>query len=117
MQRKNALHAGAEADPAHSEGRAGCAALLGNHHTFKSLNAFLDLFAFAFLQAHVHFDGVARTKFRQIFAQLRFMEFTDDQIHVRYSLQTHSDGASSSKTNHYYSQICAAILPSIALCL
>ena len=73
VERKDALNAGAEADAANGEGGAGGAALLGDHHAFKGLDAFLDLFAFAFKEADVDADGVARAELRQIFAQLRFV--------------------------------------------
>src|SRR5262249_46904191 len=97
-----ALDAGAKAHAADGEGGAGSAALLGNHYAFKSLQALFFLFAFAFLQAHVHANGVAWAEFGEVVAQLRFMQFTDCRIHVRSSLQTHSGGASTSETNCNY---------------
>src|ERR1700688_3383058 len=110
MQRENTLHSSAKAHPAHRKGRARRAALLRNHHAFKRLDAFLDLFAFAFLQAHIHLHRIARTKLRQIFAQLRFMQLTNYWIHVPYSLQTHSGGASSSSTIRNYTEKSAHFL-------
>ncbi len=104
MQREDALDAGAEADAADGERGAGGAALLGNHNAFERLNPFLDLFAFAFEEADIDADGVARTELGQVFTQLRFMKLTNYRMHVRYSLQTHSGGASSSKTNCNYSE-------------
>src|SRR5437870_2199218 len=98
MERENALDTGAEADAADRESGAGGAALLGNHNAFERLNAFLDLFAFAFEEA----DGIARTELGEVFAQLRVMKLTNYGVHVRYSLQTHSGGASSSQTNCNY---------------
>src|SRR5439155_11357539 len=53
MQREDTLDTGAEADAAHGEGGAGSAALLGDHHAFKGLDAFLDLFALAFEEADI----------------------------------------------------------------
>jgi len=73
MQWENALHARAKTHAAHGKRCAAGPALLGNHHTFKSLNAFLDLFPFAFQQAYVHFYRVAGTKIGEVCAQLRFM--------------------------------------------
>ena len=102
MERENALDAGAEADAADGEGGAGGAALLGNHNAFERLNAFLDLFAFAFEEADIDADGIARTELGEVFAQLRVMKLTNYGVHVRYSLQTHSGGASSSQTNCNY---------------
>src|SRR6266481_1724607 len=104
MQRENAFDAYAETHATNSEARAAGAALLRNHHAFKGLDAFLDLFAFAFHQAHVHLDGVAGAELGEIFAQLRFMQLLNDRIHFRYSLQTHSGGASTSKPNINYRQ-------------
>ena len=73
VQRKNALDSSAKADPPDRESFALDARprFFGNHHAFKRLDAFLNLFAFAFLQAHIHFDGIAGAKFWQILAQLR----------------------------------------------
>src|SRR5262249_36403044 len=53
MQGEDALDAGAEADATDREGGAGSAALLRNHNSFERLDALLDLFAFAFLEANV----------------------------------------------------------------
>src|SRR2546430_16217696 len=102
MERENALDAGAEADPADGESGAGGAALLGNHNAFERLNAFLDLFAFAFEEADIDAGGIARTELGQVFAQLRFMKLANYGMHVRYSLQTHSGGASCCKANCNY---------------
>jgi len=44
-----------------------------------------DMIAFAFEEADVDADGVARTEIGQIFAQLRFMEFANHRIHFRCS--------------------------------
>src|SRR5215831_11846106 len=60
VQRKDPLYTCAETDAADGEGGAGGAALLRNHDAFKGLDAFLDLFAFAFLEANVDANGVAR---------------------------------------------------------
>src|SRR5258707_182910 len=92
------------------EGGAGGAALLGNHNAFERLNAFLDLFAFAFEEADIDADGVARTELGEVFAQLRVMKLTNYGMHVRYSLKTHSGGASSCKTNCKYTGNRAIIL-------
>ena len=73
MERENALDADAKTDPAHRKCGARRAALLGNHHTFECLEAFLDLFPFTFLQADVDAHGVTRAKLGEVFAQLRFM--------------------------------------------
>jgi len=102
MQREDALDAGAEADAADRERGAGGAAFLGNHNAFERLDAFLDLFAFAFKEADIDSDGVARAELGEIFAQLRFMKLTNYRMHVLCSLQTHSGGASSSETNCNY---------------
>ena len=102
MERENALDAGAEADAADRESGAGGAALLGNHNAFERLNAFLDLFAFPFEEADINADGVARTELGEVFAQLRVMKLTNYGVHVRYSLQTHSGGASCCKANRNY---------------
>jgi hypothetical protein len=62
----------------------------------------------------MHLDGVAGAELRKIFAQLRFMQLLNDRIHFRYSLQTHSGGASTSETNINYRQtitVCLAVLP------
>ena len=83
MEREDALNAGAKADAADREGGARSAAFLGNDHAFKGLDAFLDLFAFAFEEADVDADGVTRAKLRQIFAQLHFMKFANHRIHFR----------------------------------
>src|SRR5262249_8593704 len=73
VQREDALDAGAEANAADREGGAGGAALLRDHNPFERLDALLDLFAFAFLEANVDADAVARTEVGKVFAQLRFM--------------------------------------------
>ncbi len=96
VQWEDALHARAEADAAHGEAGAAGAALLGDHYAFEGLDAFLDLFALAFLQADVYLDGVASAELGKVFAQLRFMQLTYYRIHFLYSLQTHSGGASTS---------------------
>ena len=96
MQREDAFHAGAEADAAHREAGTAGAALLGNHHAFESLDAFLDLFPFAFEQTDIHFNRIAGAKLGEVFAQLRFMQLTNYRIHFLYSLQTHLGGASTS---------------------
>src|SRR5215831_7564526 len=87
MERKYALYAGAKADAAHGEGGARRATLFGDDHAFKGLDAFFDLVAFAFKEADVDLDRVARAEVGQIFAQLRFMEFANRRIHFSYSLQ------------------------------
>src|SRR5215471_14652103 len=110
MERKDALDAGAEAYAADSEGSARGATFLRDHHTFKGLDAFFDLFAFAFEEADIDADGIARAEVGQIFAQLHIMEFTNHRIHFRCSLQTHSGGASSSKTNHNYRRLSENLL-------
>jgi hypothetical protein len=61
----------------------------------------------------MHLDGVARPEIGEVFAQLRFMQLTNNRIHFLYSLQTHSGGASTSETNTNYKQsatICLEIL-------
>src|SRR6266436_2732382 len=70
---ENAFNANAETHAAHSERGTRSAALLGDHHPFESLQALFFLLALAFLQADVDADRVARAKFREVFAQLRFM--------------------------------------------
>ena len=104
MQREDALHAGAKAHAAHGKAGAAGPALLRNHHTFKCLDAFLDLFALAFEKADIHPYGVAGAKVGEVFAQLRFVQLTNYRIHFLYSLQTHSGGASTSKANYNYRQ-------------
>src|SRR5208337_2787295 len=54
VQRENALYTGAKTDAAHRERGAAGPAFLRDHHAFKRLDAFLDLFAFAFQQADVY---------------------------------------------------------------
>src|SRR5262249_9592452 len=73
VQREDALDASAEADAAHGEGGARGAALLRDHNAFERLDALLDLFAFAFLEANVDANAVPRTEVGEVFAQLRFM--------------------------------------------
>src|SRR5215467_8381528 len=87
MQRKNALDAYPKADATDSKRCAGGPALLRNHHTFKSLEAFFFLLAFPFLEADVHTNGVARAELREVLAQLRFMQFTNCRVHVRASFR------------------------------
>lgn len=110
VQREYAFHAGAETDAPHREGRAAGTAFLRNHHSFKSLDAFLDLFPFALEKADIHAHGVAGTKFGEVFAQLRFVQLTNYRIHLLYSLETHSGGASTFKANTDYSQKIAFFL-------
>src|SRR5262249_36545583 len=102
VQREDALDAGAEADATNSEGSAGGAAFLGDHNSFERLDALLDLFAFAFLEADVDANAIAGAEVGEVFAQLRFMKLLNYRMHVLYSLQTHSGGASSFKTNRNY---------------
>ncbi len=85
MQRENAFDANAKADPAHRKGGPRRPALLGDHHAFECLEALLHLLAFAFLQADVYAHGIARAKFGEVFAQLRFMQFLNYGIHVPVS--------------------------------
>src|SRR5437660_12914288 len=73
MERENELDADAKTDPAHRKCGARRAALLGDHHTFECLVAFLDLFAFTFLQSDVVADGVTRAKLGDDFAKLSFI--------------------------------------------
>jgi len=73
MEREDALDAGAEADATYGECGAGGAALLGDHNAFERLDAFLDLFAFAFEEADIDPDCVARAEVGEVFAQLRFV--------------------------------------------
>src|SRR5690349_14361225 len=87
MQREDALDAYAKADAANRESGAGGAAFLRDHHTFKSLEAFLFLFALAFLEADVHANGIARAELGEVFAQLRFMQFANCRVHVRASFR------------------------------
>src|ERR1700739_2475766 len=112
-QREDAFDANAKTHAADGKAGAAGAALLRNHHPFKRLDAFLDLFAFTFQKAHMHLDGVAGTELGKIFAQLRFMQLLNYRIHFRYSLQTHSGGASTSETTTNYRQtitVCLAVL-------
>src|SRR5262245_59760741 len=87
MEREDALDAGTKADAADRESGARSAPFLRDDHTFKGLDAFLDLFAFTFEQPDVDLDRVARAEVGQIFAQLRFMKFANHRIHVCCSLQ------------------------------
>src|SRR5260370_24711518 len=73
MEWEDAFDAYAKTDPAYRKRGTGRAALLGDHHAFECLQALLDLFAFAFLQADVDAHGVARATLGEVFAQLRFM--------------------------------------------
>src|SRR5207302_9244914 len=107
MQGEDAFDAYAEADATHGESGAGSAALLRDDHTFKSLETFFFLLAFTFLEADVHADGVARAEFGEVFAQLRFMQFTNCRVHVRASFRPTGGGASFSKANQNYSQVFA----------
>src|SRR5208283_3099605 len=68
VQWENALDAGAETYPAHGKRGAAGPALLGDHHAFKRLDAFLDLFTFAFQQADVYPYRVAGAKLGEVFA-------------------------------------------------
>src|ERR1700693_6469838 len=84
MQRENSLNPPAKANAPHRERRARRPPLLRNHHALKRLQALLFLLAFAFLQPHIYSYAVARTKLRQIFAQLRFMQFSYYRIHCSF---------------------------------
>jgi len=76
----------ATTDAAHRKGRTGGPGPSWRSlHPSKGLQAFLGLLAFAFLQAHVDAHGVARAELGEVFAQLRFMEFTNYRIHVPVS--------------------------------
>src|SRR5213082_181529 len=85
MQWKDALNAYTKADAADGESGAGGPAFLRDHHAFKSLEAFLFLLTLAFLQADVHANSITRAELGKVFAQLRFMQFTDCRVHVRAS--------------------------------
>src|SRR5580700_2742303 len=83
MQRENALNADAETHASYGKRSTRSAALLRYHNPFERLQALLFLLAFPFLQANVDAHRVARAKFGEVFAQLRFMQFSDNRIHVR----------------------------------
>jgi hypothetical protein len=100
MQRKHAFDPDAETHAANGERCAGSLSAPADDHALKRLNAFL--IALAFLQAHVHPDGVPGAKFRDVLTQLRLSDLIQHDAHGNSSLgfvvQTRSGGAGDAGT-------------------
>src|SRR6185437_284862 len=74
IQREDTLDALSEADFANGDARLR-AALMGDHHTLEGLNAFFV----AFLNLHLHTDGVAGIEMRKVLALELFSKFCHDR--------------------------------------
>jgi len=74
VQREDPLDAHSEAHLADGEGFTDAAAAAGNDHAFIRLYTFLP----SLNDAHIHPDGIAGAKYRDVIAQVRGLDFIEN---------------------------------------
>src|SRR4029077_5774506 len=112
MHREDSLDADSEADSTHRERFAQHFAAAAHHHAFEGLDTLF--IAFAFFQADVDANGIARAEFGEILAELRVLHTANYRFHFYLSVQTRSGGASLRRTIRNSTEIRGFFLHEIA---
>src|ERR1700751_2450157 len=96
MHGEDSLDADSEADSTHCERFTQHFAATAHHHALEWLDTLF--IAFAFFQADVDSNGIARAEFGEILAELRVLHTANYRFHFYLSVQTRSGGASLRRT-------------------
>src|ERR1700751_3795829 len=112
MHGEDSLDADSEADSTHCERFTQHFAATAHHHALEWLDTLF--IAFAFFQADVDSNGIARAEFGEILAELRVLHTANYRFHFYLSMQTRSGGASLRRTISNFTEIWGFCIHEIA---